>query len=194
MPTTTVNASKSEIPTIDCSMVTILPVGATAEIGFTTSSKVAIEPQTEEQDAVKLIIKGVLKAQKKKVVTVTGNQITLTDNLFNPELVKILQGGTIVYDQTDVNKIVSYTPPVAGSTDHGTEFTLKCYSAQYDASGDIVNYECISYPHCTGRPVGLNSEDNVFRVPEYTIDSAPDNGEAPYVITYVDTLPTLVAA
>ena len=70
-------------------------------------------------------------------------------------------------------------------------FTLNAYSAIYDAAGLVTGYEKIAYPNCQGTPVALNSEDNVFRAPEYTINSAPKTGEAPYKITYVKTLPTV---
>lgn len=192
---------KNEIPTIDCELVTVEYVvtpasgsdpAVTKEIGFTTANSIGVEVQTETQDAVKLIIKGKLKAQKPENVTVTGNRITLTDNVFNPELVEILQGGTIVYGTgADANKIVSYTPPTVGSDDKGKMFTLNAYSAQYNAAGQIVNYEKISYPNCKGIPIAFGAVDGEFRAPEYTINSMPDIGQAPYSITYVDTLPTL---
>lgn len=184
--------SKNEIPTIDCELVTIQVDGETDEIGFTTANSIGVEVQTETQDAVKLIIKGKLKAQKPESVTVTGNQITLTDNVFNPELVEILQGGTVVYGTgANANKVVSYTPPAVGSDDNGDTFTLNAYSAQYNAAGQIVNYEKISYPNCKGVPIAFGAVDGEFRAPEYTINSMPDVGEAPYAISYVDTLPTL---
>lgn len=189
-----VNKAKNEIPTIDCELVTVQVDGETDELGFTTANSIAVEPQTETQDAVKLIIKGKLKAQKPEHVTVTGNKITLKDNVFNPELVKILQGGTVVYGTgANANKIVSYTPPVVGSSDGGSSFTLNAYSAQYNAAGQIVNYEKISYPNCKGVPISFNAVDGEFRAPEYTINSMPNTGVAPYVITYVDALPTLVS-
>lgn len=183
--------SRAEIPTIDCELVTIVINNGetTEEFGFDTSNQIEVEPQTEVQEAVKLIIKGRLKAQKKQTITVTGNQITLHDNVFNPDLVIALQGGTATYAS---NKLTGYTPPVAGSVETTREFTLNAYSAQYNAAGQIVNYERISYPHCTGQPIAFSSQDNTFRASEYVIDSAPDTGEAPYTITYVDELPTLV--
>ena len=183
------NRSKNEIATIDCSMITI-EVDNT-EFGFDTANQIQVEPQTEDEDAVKLVVKGILRAQKPGQKTITGNEITLTDNVFNPELVLVLQGGTIVYDQQDPNKIVSYTPPVAGSSDKGEKFTLNAYSAQYNAAGTIVRYEKISYPNCQGDPVAFGAEDGAFRAPEYTIQSAPNTGEAPYTITYVDARPVL---
>lgn len=184
--------SKAEIATIDCCLVTIRTDDA--EFGFDTANQIQVEPQIEEEDAVKLVVKGILRAQKPKVSTITGNQITLTDNVFNPELVLVLQGGTIQYDSVETTKIVGYTPPVAGSSDKGKVFKLNAYSAQYDASGQIVQYEKITYPNCQGVPVAFGSEDGAFRVPEYTINSAPKTGEAPYVISYVSELPTLEAA
>ncbi len=186
-----VKKSKAEIATIDCSLVTIETTSG--EFGFDTANKIEVEPQIEEEDAVKLVVKGILRAQKPKTSTITGNEITLTDNVFNPELVVVLQGGKITYDSSETSKITGYTPPVAGSADKGTVFKLNVYTAQYDASGQIVQYEKITYPNCQGTPVAFGSEDGAFRAPEYTINSAPKNGEAPYTITYVDALPTLTA-
>ena len=195
----TVKKSKAEIATIDVSLVTI-EVDST-EFGFDTASSIEVEPQINEEDAITLVVKGILRAQKPAVSTITGNKITLTDNVFNPELVQVLQGGKIKYWTSEEHTtegdadagfgISSYTPPVAGSADKGKVFKLNAYSANYDASGQIVQYEKITYPNCQGTPVALNSEDGAFRAPEYTINSAPKSNEAPYVITYVDELPTL---
>lgn len=194
-----------EIPTIDVSLVTITTHpkddSAAEELALNTASKVAVNVQSETQDAVKLIVKGRLIAQKPSTTTITGNTLVLTDNVFNPKLVKILQGGTIKYwgeaahtTKTDSDAgfgIASYTPPVAGSDDKGEVFTLNCYSAIYDGAGLITGYEKIMYPNCQGTPVALSSEDNVFRAPEYTINSAPKKGEAPYELEYPDSLPTV---
>lgn len=189
----------TEIPTIDVVMVVVET--ATKSYGLDTASQIGVEPQIEEEDAVKLVIKGKLKAQKPAVSTITGNKITLTDNVFAPELVKILQGGTIKYwtsaekttegtEETNFG-VSSYTPPTVGSGEKGEVFKLHAYSAQYDASGQIVQYEQITYPNCQGVPVAFGSEDGVFRAPEYTINSAPKKNEAPYEIHYVQTLPSV---
>ena len=194
----------TEIPTIDTSLVTISVTKneVTTEYALDTASKIELEPQIEETDAVKLIVKGILRAQKPAISTITGNQITLTDNVFTPELVKILQGGTIYYWTSDAHTeksaeetaygIAGYEPPVVGSSDKGEIFKLNAYSAQYDASGQIVQYEKITYPNCQGTPVSFGSEDDSFRAPEYIINSAPSNGQAPYSIEYVKTLPEVV--
>lgn len=181
----------SEIATIDVVRVEIENQAGTKAFAIQTASQIAVEPQIETEDPIKLVVKGRLIAQKGEVSTYTGTQITLTDNVFSPEIVQMLQGGTIEYDTSDPTKIIGYTPPVAGSTEKGEVCTLRAYSAQYDASAVIQRYECIEYPNCQGVPVGFGSEDNAFRVPEYTINSAPATGQPPYKITYMDTLPEL---
>lgn len=179
----------NEIPTIDVVLVTVSTGEDGVEIGLTTSNKVAVTPQVETKDANKLIVKGVLIAQKPSVSTITGNTIVLTDNVFNPELLTILQGGKITYKSGSSGPITKYEPPVSGSAEKGKPFTLNMYSAVYDAAGLIVNYEKVSYPNCQGTPWSPSGEDNVWRVAEYTINSAPKKGEAPYTIEYVDELP-----
>lgn len=191
-----------EIPTIDVVLVTVGPIEEGGdEIALDTASNIQVSPQVETEDAIKLIVKGRLIAQKPAVNTMTGNAITLTDNVFNPELVQILQGGVIKYwadaDQgstsdTDMGfGVASYTPPVAGAMSQQKVFPLNAYSAIYNAAGVITGYEKITYPNCQGVPVAFNSEDGVFRVAEYTINSAPAEGEAPYVINYVKELPSV---
>lgn len=191
----------NEIPTIDVALVTMEVSGQENEIALDTASTIEVNPTSETEDAVQLIVKGRLIAQKPSNTTVTGNTITLTDNVFNPEMVKILQGGTIKYwsdadhtSETDTDAgfgVASYKPPVAGSAEKGTVFKLHAYSSIYNAAGIITGYEKISYPNCQGTPVFLNTEDGAFRAPEYTINSAPTEDEAPYEITYVDKLPTV---
>lgn len=191
----------NEIPTIDVALVTMEVSGQENEIALDTASTIEVNPTSETEDAVQLIVKGRLIAQKPSNTTVTGNTITLTDNVFNPEMVKILQGGTIKYWSNAEHSseaaedagfgVASYKPPVAGSAEKGTVFKLHAYSSIYSAAGIITGYEKISYPNCQGTPVFLNTEDGAFRAPEYTINSAPTEDEAPYEITYVDELPTV---
>lgn len=193
----------NEIPTIDVALVTIEKKGGDVVYAFDTANKLGVNVQSETQDATKLVVKGRLIAQKSETVTITGHTLVLTDNVFIPEVVKLLQGGTIKWwtsaDKTASQAtetafgIAQYTPPVAGSKDKGEICIVKAYSAIYNAAGIITGYERITYPNCTGTPVALNTEDNVFRAPEYTIYSAPDTGEAPYTIDYIgpDDLPAV---
>lgn len=184
----------TELATIDVVCVAIKPSGGDDVLILNTSNQIQVTTATETQEKVALIVKGVLIAQKPQEVTVTGNTVVMTDNVFNPELVLILQGGTIKYDTVDTSKVIGYTPPVVGSSDKGKVFDLMVYSAIYDAAGLIKGYERITYPNCQGVPVAFNSQDGTFRAPEYTINSAPNNGQAPYDIDIVDSLPTVTAS
>lgn len=188
----------SEIATIDVALITVVTKAGTGgnppatELALNTASKIAVTPQIDTQDAIKLISKGQLRAQKRKTITLTGNTIVLTDNLFNVHVVKVLQGGTIEMGTGDESdKVVKYIPPVTGSEIMGEIFETCAYSSIYNAAGLITGYEKITYPNCQGEPISVSSEDNVFRVSEYTITSAPNIGEAPYVVEYVKDLPVL---
>lgn len=261
----------NEIPTIDIVLFTIEDESGN-QIGLNTASKIEVNPVTETNDGVKLIIKKRLIAQKPSSTVVTGNTIVLTDNVFNPQVVQILQGGVIDYSKSytytaadtvtigkkyftiasgeyvtftlgtalasgdkivyndvtgvlqvtingktaklvrsivaavpedgteitmveaaDTNHVKSYTPPLAGDVADQDVFTARAYSAIYNAAGIITGYECIKYPNCQGVPISMSSEDDVFRVGEYTINSAPDTGEAPYEISYMPELPEVQA-
>jgi len=186
-----VRAAIAQIATIDCTLITIETDGGD-HFGFDTANQIQVEPQIETEDAVTLIVKGVLRAQKPQKDTLTGHEITLSDNLFNPELIAILQGGTVTHDPLDPSIVTGYNPPLAGSRDKGEVFTLHAYTAQYDVAGLVVQYERLSYPNCQGRPVSFSSEDGAFRAPEYTIFSAPQLGQSPYTLTYVPDLPVIV--
>ena len=184
----------TELATIDVVCVSVKPAGTEDELILNTANQIQVTTATETQDKVPLIVKGVLIAQKPQVTTVTGNTLVITDNVFNPELVKILQGGTIKYSDSEPTKVIGYTPPAVGSSDKGEVFDLMAYSAIYDAAGLIKGYERITYPNCQGVPVAFNSQDGAFRAPEYTINSAPNNGQAPYDIDIVDALPNVNTA
>lgn len=182
------------IPTIDVALVvlrTFQDEGNTTEYAIDTATSVGVEPQIEETDAIRLIKDGRLLAQKPAKSTITGNQITLTDNVFIPEVAKIIQGGEVSQTEESLPK---YTPPASGSGETGEIFELDMYSAVYNTAGIITQYEKITYPNCQGQPFALSTEDDTFRAPEIVIDSMPATGEAPFTIEYVKALPVFPAA
>lgn len=191
----------NEIATIDVKLVSIVTKNPTTgnpdkEYAIQTASKISVEAVLDTQEAVTLVLDGVLKAQKPEKKTLTGNTITMTNSVFSPEVVQIIQGGTITYDVDEPTKIRKYTPPLAGESVKGTVFELKAYSTIFDAAGLVVGYEVITYPNCQGSPIANASENNVFRVSEYVITSAPKKGEPGYTIDYIDPdgLPEISAA
>lgn len=193
MPTT--KKKGNGVATIDVELVVVRT--DTVEIAVNTANKIQVAPQSDEQEGSKLVKNGRLLAQKMGKKTLTGNQITLTDNIFIPDLVQIFQGGTLTIpsEGTVTEGMLPigtiYKPPLAGDASEGKIFELDAYSAVYDASGQILEYEKITYPNCQGTPITVTMEDNVFRQQEYVINSAPKTGEPPYIITYVEELPSV---
>lgn len=182
----------NEVATIDVVLVSLQTYEEGAdELILDTANKIGVTIGTETTDAVKLIVKDRLISQKPQQTVVTGNTIVLTDNVFNDKLVLILQGGKVKYAE-DGTTFVGYTPPVSGSNEKGKVFKLKAYSAIYNAAAVLIGYECITYPNCQGVPVAFESEDGTFRVSEYTINSAPAEGEPPYDMDIVTELPQLI--
>ncbi len=186
----------NHIPTIDVVRVTIEQQNDDGtygeELGLDTASQIAVATDTQTADAIRLIIKGALRAQKPAETTVTGHTLTLTDNVFTPQIVQLLQGGTIAYDAN--GKFKSYTPLPAGASAEEKRinpFRLNAYSAIYTSGAEIEGYEKISYPNCKGAPVAFNSQDGVFRVMTYTISSYPNQDEPPYTIEVLTELPVL---
>lgn len=178
-----------EVATIDACLVVLTPEDGSAEpIGITSDTEVATEVQIETTDANKLMIKGVLKAQKAEQKTITGVKITLTDNMTVLEVAQAVQGGIILRDEK--GKIIKYTPPISGNKEKDrAKYTLDIYTACMDSAGDIVGYEKTTYLHCVGEPVAYNSKDDEWRSAEYILNSMPKKNEPPYAIEYVDELP-----
>jgi hypothetical protein len=113
--TKTPKRPKATLATIDCARVEFETSQGIFSLGTDTITQVQVEPQIDEQPAIPLITKGILRALRKAMSTITGHKLTITDSLFIPELMVILQGGAVVYDTTDTNKIVGYNPPTSGT-------------------------------------------------------------------------------
>jgi len=181
------------IPTIDAALVVITTEETTpTSIAIDTSNKVEVSPEVETTAAVRCMVKGTCRAQKRQSDELVGHTIKLTDCVFTPEVAAILVGGSVTTD-SESGEVTGYTPPVIGATTKGKLCTIEIYSAQMDSGGDITNYEKTSYPHCMGSPIDKNIEDGVFKVDEYSIYSLPTAGEAPYDIDYVATLPAIAS-
>lgn len=156
---------------------------------FKTSTSVDAEITIVEGSSNQLIVNGVLIAQKKASDTITGCEITMKDNVFSPEVVSLLQGGTFEREPL-TKKFTGYEAPKAGEEYTPRIFELKMYTAQRNASGAIVKYGEISFPNCQGKPIAISFEEDTFFAPEYSIISMPNNGESPYKIKLVDSLPS----
>ena len=182
-----------QIPTIHTTLV-VIETADGRRYGFDTATQVSIEKREEVTDGIVLNPKAILRAQVLEQVTPTGHELTLTDNILSPELMQIFEGGVLQYSPTDPSKIIGYRSPVVGSSVAKEKFTLYVYSSIYDASGEISGYERATYLGCEGRGVVLDSEDGAFRVPEYTVISAPNVGQSTIIVDWipVEDFPVIV--
>ncbi len=159
------------------------------QYSFSTSTKADTKVVIEDEKKKELVIKGVLKASKKTPATIKGVDVEFQDNMFLPEVAKIVQGGEITYDENGDFK--SYTPSPAGQPPNVDPFTVDIYTEETDTSGTALRYIKLSLPNGKGQPIEFTIEDENFFAPKYKITTAPNAGEAPYTITVVDELPTI---
>lgn len=155
-----------------------------------TASKATAKINIEETKGVKLIVKKALKAQKKDSKIITGCEITFEDNVFLPEVVQVVQGGTLIMNES-TGKFQRYDAPITGDIEEPIVFNLDVYTANYNAAGMITCYTKIAFPNCTGQPIDLETEDDKFFAPKFTVVSAPNTGEAPYSMEDVAALPVI---
>lgn len=184
------NKKVTKMALIDVEMVEIVAHNVEQDTyRWKTASNLDAELNITEGEATELIVNGQLIAQKRAKDVVTGSTLTVTDNVFAPEIVKFIQSGEFEVDEH--GNFVSYTAPSAGEEVKLDKFDFNIYTAQRDVAGDIVSYIKVGFPNCSGKPVNIKLENGAFFAPEYTIISAPSTGDAPYTITAVEELPTL---
>ena len=172
----------------DVSMIEIV-TKAGETYTFDTADEVTIEEVLDEGEEQTLKIKGRLYANRAAEDTVLGSDITCKDNLMSPELLLVLQGGTIKKD-TD-GSFKSYSAPATGAADNRTKFDCNIYTAEVSTDGDTGRYLKVTYPDCYGSSVPLTFQDGVYFTNSYTIKSRPAKGSSPYTVTFVDELPTV---
>lgn len=158
---------------------------------FETSDEVGIEEIVDEGEEQSLKIKGKLYANRAAENTVLGHDITCKDNVMCPELLELIQGGTLTKGTEGEGSWTKYEPPAIGTTATKKKFTTNIYTAEVDTDGDTGNYIKISYPGCKGSSVPLSFKDGEYYSNEYTIKSRPAKGQPPYSVTLVDALPTV---
>ena len=153
------------------------------------ASEASIEAFISEGEEAELRVKNIIKAQNKTEDIVKGYDITLTSATMVPEILALVDGGNLVYDDVDQTKVVSYEAPKVGQTVSRIQFTAKIYTAEKDVDGEDISYVCFEYKHCKGTPVNYNLVDGEFFAPELTFKSRPKLGESPVSITFLDSLP-----
>ncbi len=153
------------------------------------ASEAEVTAYISEGEEKELRVKNTIKAQNKTEDIVMGYDIKLVSATMVPEILALIDGGTLKYDETDTEKIIGYDAPAIGSPVERTPFTLHVYTEEKDGDGSTKSYVKFSYLHCKGKPTDYNLQDGEFFVPELTAKSRPKLGESPVSITFLDELP-----
>ena len=171
----------------DVSCVEIVDADSNSYI-FETSDEVSVEEVVDEGEEQTLKIKGKLYANRAAEDTVLGYDLTFKDNVMCPELLLLMQGGTLTPGTSGT--WTKYEPPKIGTTATKKTFTTNIYTAEVSTDGDTGNYIKISYPGCKGSSVPMTFKDGEYYSNEYKVKSRPAKGNAPYTVTIVTDLPS----
>ncbi|WP_123053149.1 Ig-like domain-containing protein [Clostridium sp. JN-1] len=148
---------------------------------FDTAEKADIKPDLSKGKEDILRVKNRIIAMNRTEDICIGYNIKLTDNTFPPELMCLVDGGTMTSS--------GYEGPQIGVAVNKTPFTLNLYSEEKDYDSSTVKYVKFGFKHNKGTPVEFKFEDGKFYVPEFESHSRPKKGEKPVYIEYVDRLP-----
>lgn len=119
---------------------------------------------------------------------ITGYEIELTDLMVYPEVVALMDGGTVT--STQEGAFASYAGPVTGQEVLRTPFTLELYCAAKDTGNNIVSYQKLTFSGCRGKSVvEWSMKEGEFFAPKYAIVSMPAVGESPMTLEVVEALP-----
>lgn len=162
-------------------------------LSFQTSDEIKTEEVVKEGEAKELIIKNQLIAKKETPDLMLGYDLTFKDNVMSPEVMQVVQGGTIEYD-TESGKFKKYEPPAIGTKPNLTSFDTIVYSEIVGDDGATGEYAKFTFPNCKGGNVPVNLKDGEYYSNEYKVKSRPAIGQKPYTLEIVDVLPSGVKA
>lgn len=169
------------------------------QIPPTANPKVYVIDTAETAELESVVSEGEeeLKRNDSKILAIVrtpdllyGYDVTLTDNTFDPEIMALIEGGTLV---KEIDEIIGYdSPMLSQGSANMKQFRMHIYVANY-VGDSIENYVKITLNNCTGSAPNM-SVGKEFYAPEFSIKAreATKAGLPIKGITYVDVLPTAV--
>lgn len=185
------NAIKNQLPLTDVEMVQIITKEHSPRtFTFDTSDEVTTEEVVEEGKDRPLQIKNKIVANIPAEDVVLGYDLKFKDNVFCPELLHVMQGGTLTYEE-DQTTFKSYEPPAIGTSATKVAFDVVTYSAAASTDGKTGSYIKMTWNNGKGSSVPISLKDGEYYANEYTVKCRPAKGQAPYKIEIVELLPTM---
>lgn len=160
---------------------------------FATADEISCEPVIEEGEQKTLKIKSKLVASKQTPDMVLGHDITCKDNVFTPDLLADVQGGTVAKTEVSTGTFKKYTAPNVGALPNTKSFDFICYVEVVGDDGATGDYLKYTFPNCKGSFISPNFKDGEYYANEYTIKSRPALNASLYTVELVNDLPVGVA-
>lgn len=171
-------------------VMTQIKVSSGATHSFATADEISCEPVIEEGEQKTLKIKDKLVASKQVPDMVLGHDITCKDNVFAPELLADVQGGTVT---KNTSKFSKYEAPNVGALPNTKVFDFICFVEIVGDDGPTGEYLKYTFPNCKGSFISPNFKDGEYYANEYIIKSRPALNTSLYTVDLVTELPADVA-
>lgn len=153
------------------------------------ASEAEVTAYVSEGEEKPLRVKNTIKAQNNTEDIVMGYDLKLVNATMVAEVLALIDGGTLRFDEVETTKLLGYDGPAVGSPVSRKLFTTYIYTEEKDVDGGTLSYVKFGYKHCKGTPVNYSLQDGEFFAPELTAKSRPKKGESPVSIDFLDELP-----
>lgn len=131
----------------------------------------------------------VIKAQNNTEDIVMGYDLKLGSATMVAEILALVDGGTLVYDDLVSTQVKRYDAPAVGTKVKRTPFTTKVYTEEKGGDGDSESYICFEYKNCKGTPVDFTAKNGEFFSPELNIKSRSKLKQSPMSAIFLKELP-----
>lgn len=168
-------------------VLTQIKVNSGQTYNFATADEISCEPVLEEGEEKNLTIKSKLIAKKRTPDMILGHDITCKDNVFTPELLADLQGGTVT--KSSGTKFSKYTAPNVGALPNTKTFEFTAYVEIVGNNGPTGEYLKYTFSNCKGSFISPNFKDGEYFAAEYKIKSRPALNTSLYTVDLVSELP-----
>ena len=179
---TTSSVAIDGMPIANIVLAEIINEATGAAYMFDTAETAECKPDLSQGKEDILRVKNRIIAMNRTEDICIGYDIKLKNNTFTPEVMCLVDGGTM--------SSTGYEGPEVGVVTERQPFTLNLYSEEKDYDSSTKSYVKFTFKHNKGKPVDFKFEDGKFYVPEFESHSRPKKHEKPIYISYVTSLPT----
>jgi len=161
--------------------------------GIKTAQKASIEVQYEEGEKSTLRGGDSILCVVEDSDTITGVTMKFTNAKFDADATLIIQGGTLIQDDTDPDSpiTIGWEAPMTADA-KPNPFKAEIYARNYNSSGIVDGYVKVTVPYCTGKMSSLAYADNEWSTPEFEIKGKENSALSMgcYRKEFVAALPT----